>query len=118
MYTTYDISPVLPIKYLINEEGDPITPFKLATGTKPSVLYLRVLLCPCVVRKATAQVGTKALNMCHQAQKCFCGIFLGITQHQKVYLVYVTCTRKVISSYEVVFDESFSSALAYQSQPY
>ena len=56
--------------------------------------------------------------MRHQAQKGFRGIFVGITQHQKVYLVYVPSTRKVISSYDVVFDESFSSALSYTSRPY
>ena len=27
--------------------------------------------------KANAHVGTKAFNMCHQAQKGFCGIFVG-----------------------------------------
>ena len=54
----------------------------------------------------------------HQAQKGFCGIFVGIPEHQKLYLVYVLSTRKVISSYDVVFDESFSSALAYMSRPY
>ena len=32
--------------------------------------------------------------------------------------MYVPITRKIISSYDVVFDESFSSALAYMSQPY
>ena len=32
--------------------------------------------------------------------------------------MYVTSKRKIISSYDVVFDESFSSALAYTSQPY
>ena len=32
--------------------------------------------------------------------------------------MYVTSTRKIISSYDVVFDESFSSTLAYTSQPY
>ena len=32
--------------------------------------------------------------------------------------MYVPITRKVISSYDVVFDESFSSALSYTSQPY
>ena len=32
--------------------------------------------------------------------------------------MYVPSTRKVISSYDVVFDESFSSALSYTSQPY
>ena len=32
--------------------------------------------------------------------------------------MYVPSTRKIISSYDVVFDESFSSALSYTSQPY
>ena len=63
-------------------------------------------------------VETKTLNMCHQAQKGFRGIFIGIPEHQKGYLVYVPSTRKIISSYDVVFDESFSSALAYTSRPY
>ena len=118
MYTKYHIYPVLPIKDLINEDGDPTTPHKLATSMKPSVSHLRVLLCPCVVRKATAHVETKTLNMRHQAQKGFCSIFVGIPEHQKGYLVYVPSTRKVISSYNVVFGKSFVSALSYSSQPY
>ena len=61
--------PVLPIKDLIIKDGDPTTPHKLATGTKPSVSHLRVLLFPCVVRKSTAHIETKVLNMRHQAQK-------------------------------------------------
>ena len=87
MYTTDHIFPVLPIKDLINEDGDPKTPHKLAIGTQPSVSHLRVLFCPYVVRKATARIETKQLNMHYQAQKGFCGIFVGIPQHQKVYLV-------------------------------
>ena len=71
MYTTYHIFPVLPIKYMINEDVYPKTPHKLATGTEPSVSHLSVLFCPCVVQKATAHVGKKALNMRHQAQKGF-----------------------------------------------
>ena len=78
MYTTDNIFPVLPIKDLINEDGDPTTPHKLATGTKPSVSHLGVLFCPCVLRKAMALVETKLLNMRHQAQKGFCGIFVGL----------------------------------------
>ena len=87
MYTKDHIFPVLPIKDIINEDGDPTTPHKLATGKKPSVSHLRVLFCPCVVRKATAHVGTKALNMRHQAQEGFHRFFVGIPQHQKGYLV-------------------------------
>ena len=104
MYTTDHIFPVLPIKDLINEDGDPIMPHKLATGTKPSVSHLRVLFCSFVVRKSMAHVEAKTLNMRHQAQKGFCGIFVGIPEHKKEYLVYVPSTRKVILSYDVVFD--------------
>ena len=86
MYKTDHIFQVLPIKYLIDEDGNPTMPHKLATGTKPSVSHLRVLFCPCVVRKATAHVETKMLNMRHQAQKGFCGIFVGIPQHRTTIL--------------------------------
>ena len=71
MYMTDQIFSVLPIKYMINKIGDPTTSFKLATGTKPSVSYLQVLCCPCVLQKANAHFGTKALDMHHQAQKGF-----------------------------------------------
>ena len=54
----------------------------------------------------------------HQAHKGFCGIFVGITEHQKGYLLYVPSTTKIIYLYDVLFDESFSSALAYTSRPY
>ena len=56
--------------------------------------------------------------MRHQAQKGFRGIFVVIPQYQKLYLLYVPSTRKVISSYNVVFDEILSSALSYTSRPY
>ena len=82
MYTTDHIFPVLSIKDLINEDGDTTMPHKLATGTKPSVSHLRVLFCPCVVRKATAHFDTNTLNMRHQSQKAFRGIFVGIPQHK------------------------------------
>ena len=49
-----------------------------------------------LINEATAHVETKALNMRHKAQKGFRGIFVGIPQHQKGYLVYVPSTRKII----------------------
>ena len=56
--------------------------------------------------------------MHHQAQKGFHGIFVGNSQHQKWYLVYVPHAKKLISSYCVVFDDISSSTLAYTSKPY
>ena len=46
MYTTDQISLVLPIKDLINEDSDSTTPFKIATGTKTSVSHSHMLFCP------------------------------------------------------------------------
>ena len=71
MYTTYHIFYVLPIKHLINQDDEPNTPHKLATGTKPSVSNIRVLFFPCAVSKATSHVDTKVLNICHQTHKVF-----------------------------------------------
>ena len=81
MYMEDHILLVLPIKYLMNEDGEPTTSFKLVTGMKPSISNLCVLLCPYTVREATAHVGRKALNMRHQVKKGFCSIFVGIPQH-------------------------------------
>ena len=48
MYTTDHIFPVLTVKDLKNEDGNPTITHKLETGTKPSVSHLHVLFCPCV----------------------------------------------------------------------
>ena len=76
MYTTDHIFPVIPIKDMINKDSELTTPFKLATSNKPSASHLRMLFFPCVVQKATAHVNKKALNICHQVHKGFCGILV------------------------------------------
>ena len=109
---------VLPIKNLVNQDSEPTNRHKLATGTKPSVSNPRVLFCILVLKKATAHVDGKTLNLCHQSQKWFPVFFVVISQHQKGYLIYVPSTPKIGSLHDVVFDETFYSALAYTSHPY
>ena len=118
IYTNYHIFPVIPIKHLLNQDGEPTMPHKLATGINFSVSNLRVLLLLCFVRKVNAHVYTKALNMCHWSQKGYRGIFVGITQHQKGYLICVTSTLKIVSSHDTVFDKTFFSVLVYMPRPY
>ena len=65
MYTTDHIFTVLSINDLINQDSDPTTPHKLATGMKLSVSHLRVLFFHCVLRRATLHIETKTLNMRH-----------------------------------------------------
>ena len=42
MYTTDHIFHILPIKHFVNRYGEPTTPQKLETSTKPLVSNLRV----------------------------------------------------------------------------
>ena len=71
IYKTDHILLVLAIKDLINEDVKPATSFKPTMVMKHSASHLHTLFCPYVVRKTTAHVGTKALNMRHQWQKFF-----------------------------------------------
>ena len=112
MYTEDHISPVLPIKYIINKDGESTTPSKLATGRNLQYHILCIIF-SFVVHKANASVGAKSLNISQQAQKGFCNIFIGITQHQKGCLVYAIHRLKIEYSYNVGFDENFFSALVY-----
>ena len=103
---------------MVNQDGKTTKSHKLAIDTKPSVLNLCVLLCPRVLQKATAHFDTNTLNMCHLSQNYVRDICVGIPRYQKGYLVYVPNTRKIVSSHDIVFDETFSSALSYKIRPY
>ena len=67
---------------------------------------------------STYVILSKALKIRHQVQKGFHDIFVGISQDQKGYLIYIPHKQKIVSSYDVVFDENFFSELSYRSQPY
>ena len=71
MYTTDCIFHVLQIKHLVNLNGETTTPHKLEFFTKYLVSKIISLFCPYVVRKATAKVDTKTVNMRHKSQKGF-----------------------------------------------
>ena len=108
MYMTDHIFPVLPISDLINEYGNPTTPPKMATGKNLQYHIYACYFFHVLYGKLRRTLRTKEFH----------GIFVVIPEHQQGYLVYVPSTRKIISSYDVVFDESFSNALAYTSGPH
>ena len=59
MYTADHIFPFLPIKCLLNKDGDPTTPYKLATDMKPSLSHLRVLFFHVLYRKLLHILGQR-----------------------------------------------------------
>ena len=115
MYTTDNILLVLLTKHLVHHDGEPTMPHKLATSMKLLLSNLRVLFCPWAVQKATAHDDIKALNMHHKSKKN-CGIFVGIPQHQKGYLIYVPITRKIVFTWRYIWRNIF--VLSYTPRPY
>ena len=55
IFAAHHIIPVLPLKDLVNEQGDPVTPIELMTNKKAMIRHLRTLFCPCIIKKHTAQ---------------------------------------------------------------
>ena len=83
--TAHVIMPVLPLRDLVNESGKQTTLVELMTGNKARISRILTLLCLVIVKKLTAQHKGKSLNMQHQLQKGFRGIFVGIPENQAGY---------------------------------
>ena len=110
MYTTDHNFPVLPTKDLIKKYSKPTTPFKLTIGKN---LQYRIYACYffCELYRKLMHTLTKGVTYVSPSAKVFRGIFVGIPQHQKRYLIYIPITWEIVSSHDVVFEESFSSEL-------
>ena len=111
IYTIDHIFSVIPIKHLVNQDGEPTKPQILATGTKHSVSDLNVLFFPCVLEKATAHVDTKALIMHHYKEVI---VASSVESHntRKGYLIYVPITRKYFLHMTLYSTTQSSSTLA------
>ena len=57
MYKIDQIFPVLPIKCMVNKDGEPTTPFKHATGTKPSVSHFFYIFVYMLYKKILHKLG-------------------------------------------------------------
>ena len=105
MYMNDHILPGLPTRHLVTQDKKKYTTqtenWKKYLVSKPHVLFF-----PCVVQKATAHFYAKVLNICHQSQKGFYCILVGIPKHQKGYLIYVHSTQTIVSSHDILFDKT------------
>ena len=102
IFTSHHICTVLPIKHLINQEGEPITLHKLANGTKYSVSNIRVLVCPCVVKK-------RLHTLTERRQTC-------VINHKRVFAIYLLefhNTKKGTSSTYLVHKNIFRHMTVY-----
>ena len=82
--------PVLPIKYLVNQESELTTPQNCQLAQKLHH-QTHVVICLCNVRKETAHVDTKALTCVINHKGVIVAYFLESQNIKKGYLINVPC---------------------------
>ena len=114
---------VIPIRTL-RYQDKLITPYQLLTSRKPKLQQLRVLFCPCVVKKySTTKISPSghihSLNIVKTfAQRGVRGMYVGSDDLTNGHLIFLPQTMQIISSVDVIFDENFLSALSYKHRAY
>jgi hypothetical protein len=99
---------VLPVRGLYDEQGNVATPHLLFLGNKPQIKHFCIFGCPIVARKwSTIQTSSGK-----QTERGVRGIFIGFDMNQKGYLFYSPGSRQIYISGDLLFDESFGTAIA------
>ena len=115
-YAQY-IHDIIPVKNLLDAEGNPTTPYFLATGRKPAVKHFRVFGCPAVFKRYEVSDNGKRVKNKY-TQQGMRGIFVGLPDDSAGWLFYVPSARRSYISLDAIFDESFTSPIALPDLPY
>jgi len=102
---------ILPVKglFLGNHVS---TPYELFQGIKLSISHFHVFRCPITARKWTAGNSSTSKQTKHGIR----GIFFGLDQNQKGYILYAPASRRLCISANITFDEQFNSTIAHTWQ--
>jgi transposase InsO family protein len=113
---------LLPLRDLVDSNGDPCTPLGAYTGTKPKLSRLRVLFCPCVINNgqtkrhidpAKPKKARKVNTRSNCAERGTKAIHVGLPRYQNGWLCYIPSTGGLRVSQDVSFDEQFYSTTAH-----
>jgi hypothetical protein len=113
---------LLPLRDLVDANGDPCTPIGAYTGTKPKLSRLRVLFCPCVINNgqtkrhidpAKPKKARKVNTRQNCAERGTKAIHVGLPRYQNGWLCYIPSTGGLRVSQDVSFDEHFYSTTAH-----
>lgn len=107
VYATY-IFNILPVRGLLDDQEIPSTPHQLFFGYKPSISNCVVFGCPTII----CWWGTTGKTEGKQTEWGIHGIFIGFAMNQKGNTVFSPASRKFLIMDDVIFDESFSAAIA------
>ncbi len=106
---------ILPVKRLVNKDGKSATHAELFYGTKPCIGDFRVFGRPCLLEKWITHFDCKVLTK--QTERGIRCMFIGFANNQKGFLVYLPSTRRITTSADVLFDESFQTTGSIEDIP-
>ena len=102
----------------LDQEGRPMTPFKLFHGYKPKVGHFWVLFCPTIAKKYKAMHDDHMINIPMTPQWGIRGIHVGFPSMQARYLVFIPATHQLLTSHDVNVDKQFITTITYMAKPY
>jgi len=109
----------LPARNVVDENGLPSTPYYVCFGRKPKIANFRVFGCPTFFKVVSPRSGRGIITKQQQLQRACRGIFVGFPNNSAGWLVYsVQLPARLAISQDVYFDESFESALSFDSKPF
>ena len=114
-----DVINTLPARNVVDEHGLPSTPYYVCFKRKPKITNFRTFGCPVYFKVVNPQKGRGIITKQQQLQRACRGIFVGFPKNSAGWLVYsVQLPTRLAISNDVYFDESFESALAFDSKPF
>jgi hypothetical protein len=117
-YATHIIN-ACPAKNVIDEHGNPTTPFYYSYRRKPSLANFRVFGCPVYFKRYEPTFRNKLITYKQQLQRASRGIFLGFPDNSAGWLIYSPDQpQSLIVTRDAYFDEDFQSALCFDSKPF
>ena len=109
----------IPARNVVDSTGLPSTPHFVCFGKKPSLANFRVFGSPAFFKRYDPQRDRKVISNKQQIQKSSRGIFVGFPDNSAGWLMYsADLPQRLSVSSDVHFDESFESALCFDSKPF
>jgi hypothetical protein len=110
---------VCPAKNVIDQDGNPTTPYQYSYQRKPSITNFQVFGCPSFFKRYEPTFRNKLITYKQQLQCASRGIFLGFPDNSAGWLIYSPDQpQHLIITRNTFFIEDFNSALCFDSKPF
>jgi hypothetical protein len=101
---------VLSAKDILDDEGNPMTPFAYCMGQRPSIHNFQDFGCPIFFKRYRSKSETERASR---------GIFIGFMDNQAGWLIFnPELAQHIVISANGYFDESFEITLVFDSKPF